>query len=454
MKQQEFLSKIEDFCRKEQLFEDGDRVVAGVSGGADSMCLLNVLIAMKLPVIVVHVNHGIRKEAGEDAAYVETFCRERQIPFYAVCADIPAEAERRKLSEEEAGREIRYETFERIRRELGADKIALAHHRDDQAETLLWNLFRGSGAAGLSGISPRRDRIVRPLLGVSREEIEAYLTAEGISWKTDRTNLETAYTRNRIRNVLLPQIEETLNERAAEHIARTAEDLRLVQEYLKEQTEAAMARCVFETMEGSLCLHKERWAKEAPAIRTAILKELLIRCAGAARDITRRHIQLLEELLELQVGKMLDLPYNCKALRTYEGLSLRKGMDANAAPASAVKGRLLFEILEVAPGEDPLTYAGEKRYTKCFDYAIIKYHPVLRTREAGDYLIIDDRGSRQKLKQFFINEKIPAEVRESIPLAAIGSEILWIVGYRMGEHGKITEATRKILRVTYQPDPI
>ena len=195
--------KMIQYVEKHQLFSRGDKIVVGVSGGADSVCLLRLLdecrTAWELSLVVVHIKHGIRgAEAEADAAFVAEMAEQLSLPFFLVEGDVPALARESGMSEEEAGRQFRYEKLEEIRREQKADCIAVAHHRDDQAETVLFRLFRGSGARGLSGMAPVRDRIVRPLLFAGRQEIEHYLRQQGYPWREDSTNRDTTYSRNQI----------------------------------------------------------------------------------------------------------------------------------------------------------------------------------------------------------------------------------------------------------------
>ena len=221
----------------------GDSVVVGVSGGADSVCLLSVLknlqMSMALQLTAVHIHHGLRgEEADRDRDFVTALCEDMQIPCVCFQADIRAMAREQHLSEEEAGRKFRYDCFEEVRQERQASKIAVAHHRDDLAETVLLNLFRGSGLKGLSGIPMMRGCIVRPLLDVGRADIEAYLGRQGMSYRNDATNFETEYTRNRIRLDILPYVTEHINQAAVSHIAETAAIASDICRYVENQAAA------------------------------------------------------------------------------------------------------------------------------------------------------------------------------------------------------------------------
>ena len=240
--------KVFSYMEKHSMTSPGCTIVVGVSGGADSVCLLFVLLeyAKKMPLklLAVHVNHGLRPDAGEDAAFVERLCRQEGVPFFLREADVNAFADNEKCSTEEAGRMLRYRAFREIAASLSADRIAVAHNGNDLAETTLFHLFRGSGLKGLCGIPPVREEIIRPLLCLQRDEIEGYLKERGISFRTDSTNLEDDYTRNRIRHYVLPFAQEQVSAGSVAHIFRTAEILSEVEEYLEQQTEEAMSQCV------------------------------------------------------------------------------------------------------------------------------------------------------------------------------------------------------------------
>ena len=219
--------KVFAYIREHHMLQAGDRVVVGVSGGADSACLLFLLLEWQKEVptdiAVVHVDHGIRAEAGEDARYVEQLCEERGIPFFLTRAEVRNRARMEKISEEEAGRRTRYEAFEKAAKEWGATKIAVAHNSNDRSETQLFHLFRGSGIRGLASILPVRDRIIRPLLCLERWEIEKFLQQRGIVYCKDATNEEDDYTRNRIRHHILPYAEENIVKCCVAHMNQTAE---------------------------------------------------------------------------------------------------------------------------------------------------------------------------------------------------------------------------------------
>ena len=249
--QKSFLEKVFSYIEQNRMIPSGGAVLAGVSGGADSVGLLMALTkyrehlaACRKPPFAlraVHVEHGLRGEAAlQDAAFVKQLCKEQGIPCCIVHADVSGRAKAEGLSLEEAGRLERYRIFEEISE--GEERIAVAHQMEDQAETVLFHLARGSALAGIGGMRPVRRRIIRPLLGVSREEIEKYLRREGISWRTDDTNLSTDYTRNRIRHEILPLLSSRVNAQSVLHICEAAEHAARTTDYLQEQADVFLAQ--------------------------------------------------------------------------------------------------------------------------------------------------------------------------------------------------------------------
>jgi len=455
-------TRIANYCRQEALFRRHDRVIVGVSGGADSICLLCVLKDLQekfqISLVAVHVNHGLRESAAEDAAYVKKMCGEWDVPYREYCFDAGKTAEERKLSLEEAGRVLRYEAFEDAKKSCGANKIALAHHMDDQVETILWNLFRGTGARGLAGMASRRDDVVRPLLCVSKEEIIQFLTEQNISWRTDETNAQNTFTRNRLRNQLIPTIEEQYNRQGRQHIVSAGTIISQMEAYIAKQGAKAVERCVKPVSKRSVMVRGKAFRKEEPILQEFVLREAMSEMAGTQKDIGQVHVQMLMDLMNNQVSREISLPYDLKAIKTYDGICIRceskelhdSSSAAGMPPSDELSKSFTFRIRELKGGKEWARYTREKRYTKWFDYDIINNGLSARTRQPGDSIVIDENGNRQKLKYYYINEKIPREMRDTVPLLAEDSDVLWIVGYRISEKYKVTEHTKRVLQVTYR----
>lgn len=450
-------AQVKQFIQTNGLIGAGDVVFAGVSGGADSMCLLELLCAsreeLSFTLRVVHVEHGIRGgESMADAQHVADYCKNREIPCEVVHVDACMYAAQHGYSLEEAARILRYEAFERAAQELeqsgelrgGQVRIAVAHHREDQAETVLWQMIRGSDLRGMGGIRPQRGRIIRPLLEAGRGQIEEYLTGRGICWREDATNADTAYTRNRLRREVFPVLEQ-LNAQAVRHLSESAARLQEAEDYLAQQTQAVYGQAVLERQDGELLVLEQLW-QEPPLLQRRVLYRALERCSGQARDLQNKHITALQELFDHQVGHRLSLPYEVEAWRDYEGIALVRSRQGEPDDSrGSMWGRVRMEIIDYAPEVE----ISKKKYTKCFDYDKIEHHVQIRKRQSGDYLTIDAAGHRQKLKSYLVNEKIPQQEREKLWLLADGSHIMWVIGHRISDYYKVDAHTRRILKVQY-----
>lgn len=233
--------KVLNTIKKYELIENGNNIVIGVSGGPDSMALLNILISLKKDkklncnIIVAHINHGIRAEAEEETKYVENFCKENEIQCFIKREKVEELAKKQKIGTEEAGRKLRYSFFEEISQKVNANKIATAHNANDNAETVLMNLIRGSGTYGLKGIEAKRDnKYIRPLIECTRKEIEEYCNEKKLEPKQDKSNSENIYTRNKIRNILLPLIENEFNPNIVTSLNRMSQIVKEENEYLRK----------------------------------------------------------------------------------------------------------------------------------------------------------------------------------------------------------------------------
>ena len=458
--QEKKMQKAFETIEKYHMVRPGDRVLAGVSGGADSVCLLMVLLELqkrvKFAIQVVHVEHGIRgTESFQDAEYVRKLCGQYQVPFLCVSRDIPKMAKERKLSVEEAGRLARYEIFEETGRAWKADRIAVAHNRNDQAETILWNLARGSGLDGAAGIRPVRGRIIRPLLECSREEIEHYLRKKKVTWREDGTNQELDYTRNIIRNRILPEMAKTLNEKTADHLASFGTEMRRTEEFLQKLVRAACEKMA-DIQSGKVCIKIAPFLQEDVFLQERIIRTCLKEAGCSLKDMRREHVERMVKLAGMQSGRRVRLPGEWEARRSFEYLKVEKtGKQEMKKPEEIclkIPGKTetsygIFETRIFLNENQPIP---EKKYTKWLNYDKINEDIWLRSRKAGDYLTVNRQGGRKKLKSYFTEEKIPVEEREQTALAVCGSEVLWVVGHRISEAYKVGKNTREILEITYK----
>lgn len=454
--------KVFSYIDEYQMLLPDERVVAGISGGADSVCLLFVLMEWKkqfgLEPVVVHVNHGIRKEAAEDANFVERLCGQYDIPFYLKVADIPRLAAESKCSEEEAGRNFRYRAFEEVAHEVGATKIAVAHNLNDRGETMLFNLFRGSGLKGLTGIAPVRGEIIRPILCVTRAEIEQYLEEIGQDYCHDVTNEGDDYTRNRIRHHILSYAEQEIAPGCVQRMGQTADILAETEDYLQQQTREALENCICKEQELSVELDCERVLNLHSAIRKRVLLAALNRISPGVRDISYVHVDMVYELFTRKAYRQYCLPHGIRARREYDKVVLSRGPAGSSLSADPLAGvRVDFQVISIEELPWELSANNEKslifpqnQYTKWFDYDKIERPPVVRTRETGDYLTIrNSQGGfcHKKLKDYLIETKIPSAERDCIPLLAADSHIIWVIGYRISEYYKVSKNTKRVLQV-------
>ncbi|NLJ96265.1 MAG: tRNA lysidine(34) synthetase TilS [Clostridiales bacterium] len=467
------INRVSEYIKSNKLIEKGDRIVIGVSGGADSVCLLHILFTLykdtDVKLIGVHVHHGIRgKEADEDENFVRDLCNNLGIEFIVYHHDMKLTAKEEGLSEEEAGRKIRYQSFLEASKENKCNKVAIAHNKNDKAETFLFNLFRGSAVKGLTGIKPmvtmKTDTdditIIRPLLFVSREDIERYLRDVGLSFQSDLTNFSDLYTRNKIRNRILTYAKDNINPGVVDHITQAANILGETYDFIDKYSCNRFMAIVSES-NNSYEYDVNELMEEDIVIQKEVIRKILGNLAGKFKDIEKKHIEDILALGMKQVGRRIHLPYGMIALKKYDKVKIYlkdnkiKNMeDYNKIEPVEINipGRTYLGKEDVYI--DTKIFCNEKNESfpqnscvKWFDYDRIENTLILRTRRTGDYLQINSQGGRKKLKDYFIDLKIPKEERDRILLVADGNHIIWIIGYgnRISENYKISEKTNHIL---------
>ena len=445
--------RVKEYMKTHHMAETGDGILAAVSGGADSVCLLLVLQELSaelgIHLAAFHLNHGLRgAEADRDEAYVRELCRELNVPLKVIREDVAGFAAENGLSEEEAGRVLRYRHLAVAAEEYSCQKIATAHHKDDHVETVLMNLFRGSGLKGMGGIRPVRDKIIRPLLGFERKEIEEYLNRKKVGWCEDSTNKELQYGRNKVRNVLVPWVKEHVNDQAAAHIVKTAEFAAQADEYFAFAAEKLLCEWADSGHEGEKQEELPQQVKiptrlfdaQPEIMKTYLVRAMISRACGSGKDISAKHIEAICGLSGPGGGTEVSLPYGLQAVRGYETLEIRR-----FSPDPTPKKCKISMETRTFPWKKDLEIP-KNQCTKWFDYDKIKGVLCVRTRETGDYYMIGGE-KRKMLKRFFIDEKIPEEIRDEMPLLAEGNHILWIIGYRISEYYKVSESTRTVLEI-------
>lgn len=488
----DLLRQVREFIRRHDLLSVGDRVVVGVSGGPDSLCLLHLLLRLReeyrLQLHVAHLHHGARGEdADADAAFVADLAREWGLPATLAREDVPALARTHKLAFEEAARRVRYAFLAHVAGRVGAAKVAVGHNADDQAETVLMHFLRGAGLAGLRGMRPatplseyrllpqtgrfplpeRLPVLIRPLLGVPRAEIEAYCAEHGLTPRFDRSNLDTTFFRNRLRHELLPLL-ETYNPNIRRRLCHTAEVVAADYELLTQMRDWAWERVVRAETERAVVLDRAEWEAQPLSLQRALIREAAYRLRPSLRDVDFVHVEAAVQVArEGATGARATLPGGLALTVGYDTLTVA---DADYEPPFS--GPTLppgTEVPVTLPGRTPLP-GGEwvldaalletwspaevtgnpDRWTAYLDAERVQA-PVLRTRRPGDRFRPQGLGGHAPpLTDWMINARVPRAVRDSLPLlVSADGEILWVCGWRVSETATVGPETRRVARFRF-----
>ena len=478
------LKQTKEYILQNKMIQPGSCVIAALSGGADSVCMLLLLKKLSreldFTLEAVHVEHGIRgEESRKDAEFAMNLCKKLDITCHMHPVDVPVYAKRTGLGLEEAARILRYAAFEEEAGKYKADgqtvSVAVAHHQEDNAETVIFQMLRGSGVKGLTGIHPVSGKnsvtYIRPLLFASRADIEAYLKENGQEFVTDATNSDTAYSRNRLRHDVFP-IFAQINDRAVEHINESARQLESMYDFFTGQLQAACDEAIYREND-TVVLRIDVFKRLHHALQSGVARECIHMAAGRLKDIGSTHIAMLTELAGMQSGRSVDLPYGVTAVRSYDRIILSKRenyagkscVDATAEiiiseselsqiaiPGTEKKIPLensSYITLKVSCFDGKMDEIPKKPYTKWLDYDKMKKGFEIRRRRAGDYIVVDDQGHRKKLKAFFINEKVPSEQRDRLWLIAQDSLVQSILGGRSGQSALVSPQTKEVLEITF-----
>lgn len=305
--------KVLNTIKRYEQIKSGDTIVVGVSGGPDSICLLNVLKnlqnELKINIVVAHINHMIRKEADSETVFVQDFCEQRDIKCFVKKADVLQIAKEKKLGTEEVGRKIRYDFFEEVKNIVGGNKIATAHNANDNAETVLMNFLRGSGSTGLKGIEPIRDnKLIRPIIECTRQEIEQYCNEKGLNPKYDKTNQENIYTRNKIRNMLIPYIQENFNPNIIETINRMSNLIATDEMYFKSIVKQSYKETFISRTEKEIILDLKKFNVLEKVIKSRLIIYTINELLGTTNGIEKIHIEDVIKLCKNNIGNKYLTP--------------------------------------------------------------------------------------------------------------------------------------------------
>ncbi len=454
------IEKIRHTISKYNMIAPGDLVVVAVSGGPDSVCLLDSLCRLKeeigIGIVVAHFDHGLRPDQDEyETRFVEHMAMSFNVPFETKKADADIFTE--KGSIEEKARNARYQFLLQVKQKISAQKIAVGHNLNDQAETVLMRLLRGSGPSGLAGIPPSRDdKIVRPLIEVARAEIESYLSQRGLNHVTDASNLKTSYLRNRIRMELLPELRK-YQPRIVELLGQTAEIMRSDEKWL-----VSNARTWIEEHSkadgGKIFIPVPDFTRLPDALKNNVIRVALSMACGSLRRLNLKHIDAVKHIaMGKRPQSRLDLPNDLFVRRVYDRLEFSKTKSTQIADfMHFIEGqgihelenlRYMVSVKELKNNELP-DMKGSPR-TAFLDADLINYPLVIRNFRKGDSFIPYGMGGHKKLKDFFMDLKIPSEERARIPIMTYKDNIVWVCGLRLDDRFKVRPDTRRVLKITF-----
>ncbi|SEN63707.1 tRNA lysidine(34) synthetase TilS [Lihuaxuella thermophila] len=460
-----FLDQLKKEIEQHQMIRRGEKVLVGVSGGPDSLALLHGLRSLGSEygwsLFVIHVNHGLRgKESEEDARFVKECCEKWQIPCRIETVDVNSVLRREGGNKQAIARKLRYRAFRKAAESWRADKLALAHHADDQVETILMRIIRGTGVGGLRGMEKIRRwhgiDLIRPLLSISREMIESYCGEQGLNPRLDKSNLSPAYTRNRVRLELLPLL-STYNPRVKEAILQLSEIIREEEKVWEEMVTEACRRVVKQESTTSFTLDLSSFLHFSVALQRRIVK-LILSCLlkQGTNEATLTSIEQVRQVAaHPNPSAEVDLPGGVKAERQYHLLTLTLkeiGSQENQPIAPiplSVPGMTslpgFMGKIEVIVSGAPLDSIKPCRDFAVFDACQIDEPVMVRSRKQGDRMTCFGMAGTKKLKDLFIEAKIPRQVRDSYPIVTAGEHILWVPGIRRSKLAMITPRTKQFL---------
>lgn len=455
------LEKVEKTVKKYNMISQGDHILVGLSGGPDSVCLLNVLkelsVKFKLKISAAYINHGLRPdEIPREIQFCQRLCDDLNINFHTKEIDVRTLAEIEKINIQEAARILRYEALDHISLTIKAHKIAVAHNADDQAETVIMRLLRGAGPAGLGGIPPVRKKIIRPLIEIERSEIETFLSERQITYLIDSSNKNTKYLRNKIRQNLMPVI-KSIFPSATRAIVRTAEIMQQENDFINTSVTKALMRLMSRKTDERV----ELFCNPMEILNIVILRRALrvaIDSVRGLRGIDFDHIEAIIELIKRgKPGDRVYLPKGIRAIKGYSTLIItaEKPKKLSTYVVNEPKdvfiseASLLISIKEFK--RDEINDFGDGKNTVVVDAEKIKFPILIRGRKEGDYFYPFGFGKRKKIQDFYVDEKIPREDRDLIPIIESNGDIIFIAGYRLDDRFKISDNTKRCLQIKVIP---
>lgn len=454
----EFRRKVKAFIQKNKMLSYGDKVLVCLSGGADSVCLLRVICDLKdelgLVVYAAHVNHMLRAgDADSDESFCKSLCDKLGVELNVLRVDVAEAAKKTRQSVEAAARTIRYDYFFSLKKEKNIDKIVTAHNQNDNAETSLMYYMRGSGLDGIKGIAAKReDGVVRPLLCVSRKEIEKYLYKNEQDFVTDKTNFEDVYMRNKIRLNLIPELEKNYNPNLAKVISENALILSLDSQYMNEQARKICEKLFCDSHNG-FYINIDEYNKIDKALSLRVIRYALARIRKSDKDISYDTVMRCDELFcDGETSKKVSISDMCFARREYDRVYFEKKSDEGLGYCYEVQigSSIYIKEADVTFCLSVTDKMGKRRRNcEYFDYNLPSGQIYIRSRKNADVFIPFNMKGTKKLKDFFIDEKVDVKTRSRIPLVTCDDEILWVSGLRRSDLYKVSEKTTKILKIEF-----
>ncbi len=454
----DFIVKFTNFVIDNKLIEKRSKILVGFSGGPDSTALLLALLMIKdsldLSLLVAHVNYNLRGEDSQaDEDFVREFCFSHNL--YLVINRVNLESD---ANIEATARDIRMNYFYSLLKDYKLDSIALGHNQSDNAETVMMNLVRGAGITGLRGILPKSNKIIHPLLSFTRDEICAFVSEENIVWREDKSNKNTDFTRNKIRNQLFPWIAENLNPTIIDKLVSLSSLMVETDDFLEDHIERTLKRFIIRQSDDKIILSLKTLLHTKKLLRYYIFKNCLSQLTGTDNDIYQNNIMEIENILTSDGSKMLNFPNKLFILKEYDHLIfttknpvLNKNKLPDAKILEAIRPRLSFgefrikmKKIKKLPSEKALS---NNKNLVFLDYDEIDFPITIRNRDNGDKFIPLGLSGFKKLKDFFIDEKVSKFDRDKIPLFTDANKIIWIGGMRIDNRVAITQKTTNILKI-------
>ncbi len=450
-------TKLKRYIQHQKLVSSAQTVLLAVSGGVDSMVMLHLFSRlrgqMKLRLSVIHVNHQLRgEESMGDEKFVMEMSEFYHIPFSYERVDVMSYAHELGLSKQLAARMLRYECFEQVRRKINADAVATAHHADDNAETVLLNIMRGTGIHGLAGIPPKREQgcIIRPLLFATRKEIEAYAAEQGVKYRNDSSNNSVVYRRNELRHNVLPALQRR-NPRIVQTLNRIAGIMQDVNDKMRMVVDGKIHSIIQKDSQRRIMLNVKKLKSEPDFLWDEIFVQLLYRMEI---EPTEKKIDALHRLCTQPTGRMVELKGKFAACRDRNNIVFKITDDEQPHTRQVEFGKSYdykdYLVSISTPESVPSTYTGTNE-VEYIDAERLGKQLILRPWHAGDWFIPLGMKTKKKLSDFFTDQKVPRYQKSSIPVLESDGTIVWVCGKRLDDRFKLTYRTHTAIRLTCQP---